>query len=212
MSRQEPNGQNTGRIREILVATRNKKKLKEIRQIMKGLRLKILSLEDFPSAPYVKENGNTFARNADKKALKTAKFTGKLTLGEDSGLCIDVLNGAPGIHSARFSGKNKSDLLNNLKVLDLLEGVALKKRIAHYVCAVSLADKDGIVGRMEGECQGIIGFKMEGKRGFGYDPLFIIPKYKKTFAQLGEKIKHTISHRYKALKKAEVILRKYFLK
>ncbi len=198
------------RTREIVVATRNKKKLAEIKELTRDLGLKVLSLEDLPDAPYVREDGKTFSENADKKALKIARFSGRLTLGEDSGLCIDALGGAPGIASARFSGKDKSDLKNNLKVLRLLEGLPLKKRSAHYVCAVSIADKDGIVGRSVGKCDGRIGFEMKGSKGFGYDPLFTIPKYQKTFAQLGEKIKHTMSHRYKALKKAKVIFRKYF--
>ena len=197
-------------VKEIVVATRNKKKLAEIKELTKDFGLKVLSLEDFPDAPYVREDGKTFSENADKKALKIARFSGRLTLGEDSGLCIDALGGAPGIASARFSGKDKSDLKNNLKVLRLLEGIPLEKRTAHYVCAVSIADKDGLVGRSAGKCNGIIGFQMKGSRGFGYDPIFVIPKYKKTFAQIGEKIKHTISHRCKALKKAKVISRKYF--
>ena len=196
--------------KEIVVATRNKKKLAEIKELTKDLGLMVLSLEDFPDAPYVREDGKTFSDNADKKALKIARFSGRLTLGEDSGLCIDALGGAPGIASARFSGKDKSDLKNNLKVLRLLEGLPAKKRSAHYVCAVSIADKNGLVGRSEGKCPGIIGFEMKGSRGFGYDPIFVIPKYKKTFAQLGEEIKHTMSHRYKALKKTKLIVQKYF--
>ena len=197
-------------LKEIVVATRNKKKLAEIKELTKDLGLKVLSLEDFPDAPYIREDGLTFSENADKKALKIARFSGRLTLGEDSGLCVDALGGAPGIASARFSGRDKSDLKNNLKVLRLLESIPLKKRSAHYVCAVSLADKDGIVGRSVGKCIGRIGFEMKGNRGFGYDPIFVIPKHQKTFAQLGENIKHTMSHRYKALKKAMVIFRKYF--
>lgn len=200
------------KVKEIVVATRNKKKLEEIKAITKGLGLEILSLEDFSGAPYVKEDGNTFFENAAKKALKIARFTRKLTLGEDSGLCIDALGGAPGIYSSRFSGKDKSDAKNNLKVLKLLEGLPLKRRGAHYVCAIALADKNGIVGVTGGRCNGLIGFELKGTHGFGYDPLFLIQKYKKTFAQLGPEIKHTMSHRYKALKKAKGIIGKYYKK
>lgn len=195
---------------EIVIATRNKKKLEEIKEITKGMRLKFLTLDDFPQAPYVKEDGKTFLENSAKKARLIAKFTGKLTLGEDSGLCIDALNGAPGIYSSRFSGRDKSDQKNNLKVLKLLEGVPSRKRKAHYFCAVALADKDGLVKCVSGRCNGIIGFEMRGSQGFGYDPLFIILKYNKTFAELGAQIKHKISHRYNALKKARNIIESYF--
>ena len=197
-------------MQEIVIATRNKKKLKEIKEIMQGCRLKILSLKDFPDAPLVREDGKTFLENAQKKAVKIAKCTQRLTLGEDSGLCIDVLGGAPGIYSSRFSGKDKNDAKNNLKVLKSLGGLPLKRRRAHYRCAVALADKNGIVGLTEDTCNGLIGFELRGTHGFGYDPLFIIPKYKKTFAELGSAIKHTMSHRFKALKKAKGIIKKYF--
>ncbi|HTY44573.1 MAG TPA: RdgB/HAM1 family non-canonical purine NTP pyrophosphatase [Patescibacteria group bacterium] len=194
---------------ELLVATKNRQKLQEIRQIWKGLKIRLFCLEDYACAPRIIENGKTFRENAIKKAVKIARFTGKLTLGEDSGLCVDALGGRPGIYSSRFCGKDKSDLKNNLKLLKLLAGLPLKKRKAHYVCAVALADKDGLVGVAEGRCSGVIGFDMRGQAGFGYDPLFVSPAYKKTFAQLGERIKHRISHRRRALEKAKKILQKY---
>ncbi len=194
---------------ELVVATKNRKKLEEIKQILKGLGLKITSLTDYPRPPKIVENGSTFKENAVKKAVKIAAFTKKITLGEDSGLCVDALGGEPGIYSSRFSGKDKDDLKNNLKLLRLLEGVPLEKRKAHYVCAVALADKDGLLGVVEGACSGLIGFELRGKSGFGYDPLFIIPKYKKTFAELGAPIKHKISHRFRSLKKGRAVLLKY---
>jgi XTP/dITP diphosphohydrolase len=193
----------------LVVATKNKKKLEEIKEILKGLNLKILSLTDYPKAPRIIENGKTFRENAIKKAVKIAKFTGKLTLGEDSGLCVDALGGKPGVYSSRFAGKDKSDRKNNLKLLKLLEGLPVMKRKAHYYCAVALADKNGLVGVAEGECCGIIGFALKGKFGFGYDPLFVLPKYKKTFAQLGPRVKHKMSHRFRALQKAKSILTTY---
>lgn len=197
---------------ELVVATKNKKKLKEIKEILKDLPLKIYSLSDFHNVPRIIENGKTFRENAIKKAVKIAAFTQRLTLGEDSGLEVDALDGKPGIYSSRFSGKNKSDLKNNLKVLKLLEGLPLYKRKAQYRCVVALADKDGLLGVVEGRCSGLIGFKLKGDFGFGYDPLFIIPKYKKTFAQLGPEIKNRISHRSHALKKAKRILKEYLEK
>ncbi len=197
---------------QLVVGTRNKKKLSEIKDILKGIKLTLLSLEDYKDAPYVLENGKTFQENAAKKATKLARFTGKLCLGEDSGLCVDFLDGAPGIYSARFSGGDKSDLKNNLKLLKLLKGLPLTKRKARYSCAVALADKSGLLGVVEGSCSGLIALESKGSSGFGYDPLFYIPKYKKTFAQLGEKIKHKMSHRYHALKKARRIIEKYIEK
>ena len=197
---------------ELIVATRNKKKLQEIKTILKPLGLKISSLADHGALPKIIENGKTFKENAVKKAVKTARATGKFTLGEDSGLCVDALSGAPGVYSSRFSGKNKSDSQNNLKLLQLLKEVPLNKRKAHYSCAVALADKDGLIGLAEGRCDGLIGFELKGRSGFGYDPLFVIPKYKKTFAELGEQIKHKMSHRYHALKRAKIIIKKYIEK
>jgi XTP/dITP diphosphohydrolase len=197
---------------KLIIATKNKKKLLELKAILKGINLKISSLSDYSKVPRIIENGRTFKENAAKKAIKIAGFTKTLVLGEDSGLCVNALNGAPGIYSSRFSGRHKSDIQNNLKLLKLLKGLPLSKRNAHYVCAVALADKDGLIGVVEGRCNGLIGFETKGIRGFGYDPLFLIPKYKKTFAQLGEKIKHKMSHRYYALKKARKIIKKYIVK
>jgi XTP/dITP diphosphohydrolase len=199
-------------MQQMVVATKNKKKLSEIKEILKGINVKLLSLEAFRNTPTVIENGRTFQDNAIKKAVGLARFTGKLCLGEDSGLCVNVLGGAPGIYSARFSGPNKSDARNNFKLLNLLKGVPAVERKAQYVCAVALADKKGLIGVVEGRCFGLIDFEPKGTAGFGYDPLFYIPKYKKTFAQLGKKVKHTMSHRYHALKKARPIIEKYIEK
>lgn len=194
---------------QLVVATRNKKKLSEIQEILKGIGLELLSLDSYQDAPSVLENGKSFQENAVKKAVKLARFTGEFCLGEDSGLCVDVLDGAPGIYSARFSGGDKSDLKNNLKLLKLLKDLPLAKRKARYVCAVALADQNGLLAVVEGSCSGLIALEAKGNAGFGYDPLFYIPKYKKTFAQLGEKIKHKMSHRYHALKKARLVIEKY---
>jgi XTP/dITP diphosphohydrolase len=194
---------------ELVLASRNVKKIQEIKEILKGLNLKITSLRDYSRVPYISENGKTFKENAIKKAIKIARFTQKLTLGEDSGLEVDALDGKPGIYSSRFSGKDKNDLKNNLKLLRLLGNLPFKRRKARYVCSVALADKDGLLGVVEGFCSGLIGFQMRGNSGFGYDPLFVIPKYKKTFAQLGCRIKHKMSHRLRALDKAKGIILSY---
>lgn len=194
---------------KLVVATQNKKKLEEIKEILKELKLNVISLADFQKAPRIIENGKTFQENAIKKAVKIARFTKQLTMGEDSGLCVDALGGKPGVYSARFSGRDKSDEKNNLKLLKMLTGLPASKRKAYYCCAVALADKNGVIGVVEGKCNGFIGFEQKGAFGFGYDPLFVIPKYAKTFAQLGAAIKHKMSHRYHALKEAKKILKKY---
>jgi len=197
---------------ELIVATKNKKKLLEIKEILKDYPLKITSLADYSYTPRVVENAKTFQENAIKKAVKIAHFMKKLTLGEDSGLCIEALGGAPGVYSARFSGKDKSDTKNNLKVLRLMQGLPQNKRKAWYVCAVAIADENGLIGVVEGKCFGVIGFEPKGNSGFGYDPLFVIPKYKKTFAQLGPQIKHKMSHRFRALEKVRKIIQKHIEK
>jgi XTP/dITP diphosphohydrolase len=194
---------------ELVVATKNEKKLGEIREILKDLNLKLISLADYSRLPRVVENGSTFKANAVKKAVTLARWTGKLTMGEDSGLCVEALHGKPGVYSSRFSGKNKSDIQNNLKVLKLLKGVLQKNRRAYYASAVALADKDGLIHVVEGKCYGRIGFEQKGTFGFGYDPLFVIPRYAKTFAELGPEIKHKMSHRFRALEKARKVLQKY---
>jgi XTP/dITP diphosphohydrolase len=194
---------------ELVVATKNKKKLREIKEIWRGLGLKISSLADYPAAPRIVENGKTFQENAVKKAVAVACYTKKLALGEDSGLCVDVLGGAPGVYSSRFAGRQKSDSKNNLRLLHLLAGLPLSKRKAHYISAVALADKTGLCAVVGGRCDGLIALQPKGRHGFGYDPLFLIPKYHKTFGQLGERLKHKMSHRFRALQKAKKILQKY---
>ncbi|MBU1998093.1 MAG: RdgB/HAM1 family non-canonical purine NTP pyrophosphatase [Candidatus Omnitrophota bacterium] len=197
---------------ELLVATKNIKKFQEIKEILKGLNLKITSLRDYPGSPRIVENGSTFKANAIKKAVCLARLSGKLTLGEDSGLCVKALGGRPGVRSSRYSGKNKSDSQNNIKLLKELSGYPVKKRKGYYQCAVAIADKFGLIQTVEGKCCGSIGLKARGNHGFGYDPLFVIPKFKKTFAELGPYIKHSMSHRYRALKKIKGPIIKYFKK
>jgi len=198
-------------MRELIVATKNAKKLEEIRHLLAGMRVRVSSLADFSRTPEIREDGDTFGKNAAKKALTIARFSGKLTMGEDSGLCVDALKGAPGVYSARFAGRGKDDLKNNAKILRLLKEIKNpRKRSCRYVCAAAIADKSGLIGVVEGECRGQIGFEPKGTFGFGYDPIFVIPAYKKTFAQLGPTVKHRMSHRFKALVKAKRLLERYF--
>ncbi|MBU2540669.1 MAG: RdgB/HAM1 family non-canonical purine NTP pyrophosphatase [Candidatus Omnitrophica bacterium] len=193
---------------ELLVATRNRKKFREIKQLLKPSRFRLSSLADFANLPKVKETGKSFKENAEKKARQISRLTSRLTLGEDSGLCVNALGGAPGIYSSRFAGLHKSDEDNNNKLLRKLDCLPLSERKAHYVCAIALAYKGKILASFEGRCHGLIGFKKRGSSGFGYDPVFIIPHRNKTFAQLGLKVKHTMSHRRKAIRKLKAFLRK----
>lgn len=194
-------------MQELLVATRNKKKLEEIKDLLKDLNLKITSLEDYPDCPEIEEDGKTFSANALKKAATLALCTKKLTLGEDSGLQVKALKNEPGIYSARFSGIGATDQKNNAKLLKLLKSVPLKKRQARYRCYAALVDGKRIVDVVSGSCDGVIALKPKGKNGFGYDPLFLIPRYGKTFGELSPEIKSKISHRARALKKIKPILK-----
>lgn len=189
------------KILELLVATRNKKKLKEIRELLAGLDIRITSLADYKDLPRIEEDGATFAQNAIKKAATIALFTNKLVLGEDSGLEVKALGSRPGVFSSRYAGSDATDEKNNRKLLRELQGVPLKKRRARYRCAVALADARRLIGVVTGDCEGVIGLAPKGTYGFGYDPLFVIEKYGKTFAELGPGVKHKMSHRFKALRK-----------
>lgn len=194
---------------ELIIATTNPGKLREIRELLKDLDLKITSLSDYPGAPKVEEDGKNFAQNALKKAATIALYTGKLTLGEDSGLEVKALGNKPGIYSARFSGTGATDKKNNAKLLRSLRGVLLKKRQARYRCFAALVDGKGVIDVVNGSCAGVIALKGKGNNGFGYDSLFFLPRYNKTFGELGPAIKARISHRARAFAKVKHVLRKY---
>lgn len=188
---------------EIVLATRNQGKIREIREAFSELDIKLLTLKDFPNLPFIKEEGATIQENAIYKAKKVSELTGKVTLADDSGLEVDVLDGRPGVHSARFA---ESDEARNAKLLRLLKGVPEPERTAKFRCAVAICRPDGRVQVAEGECRGGIGFEERGGEGFGFDPIFVVPEYNKTFAQLGLSIKSEISHRARALQKIRQIL------
>ena len=210
--------------RTLLVATTNPKKLTELKDFLADLCLQFFSLADFPHSKEVPENGKTFQENATLKALGYAGQTGLLTLAEDSGLCCDALEGAPGIYSARFAGETKSDRENNLKLLKLLEKVPDNCRGAHFKSAVAIARPpltqpsplrgegkgEGIIGVVEGEVHGVISHEIRGTNGFGYDPVFFYPPFAKTFGEVPAELKYQISHRTQALRKAQAILKDYF--
>jgi len=191
---------------EIVLATRNRDKIREIKKMLNGINVRLLSLEDFPGCPKVVEDGETLEANAKKKALVVSQYTKKLSLAEDTGLEVEALGGAPGIHSARFAGDNCTYEDNNKKLLKVMEKLSLGERRAKFRCVAALARPEGGVVTCEGVCEGIIAFEMKGKSGFGYDPLFLLPSYGKTFAELGEEFKNRISHRAQALGKIKEII------
>ena len=194
---------------KLLVATTSKKKLKELQELLADLPFDLLALSDLPSHQEVVEDGKSFLENATKKALGYARQSGFLTLGEDSGLCCDALEGAPGIYSARFAGPQATDDANNQKLLKLFETIPDNCRGAHYESAVVIATPEKIVGQSEGSVHGFIHKKLEGNQGFGYDPLFYYPPFQMTFGCISPEKKHSVSHRFNALQKAKKLLMNY---
>lgn len=188
----------------LVVATRNKNKLREFREILAGTKLEVRSLDDFGPIPEAIEDGATFDDNAYKKALHTAKILGLPAIADDSGLVVDALGGAPGVYSARYAGEDATDDKNCTKLLEELAGKT--DRRAHFHCVLSIAVPSGPALTYEGRCDGVIIDEKRGNNGFGYDPLFYFPELGKTFAELSSEEKHRVSHRGKALAemKAEI--------
>jgi XTP/dITP diphosphohydrolase len=193
--------------RELLVATHNHGKLREIRQLLSDMDIGVTSLKDYEGMPVLVEDGETFADNALKKALTIARHTHKLVLGEDSGLEVAALGNQPGVYSARFAGDRATDEENNAKLLQMLEGVPTARRQARYWCFAVLAQEDQVLGVVSGSCDGVITEEYRGRNGFGYDPLFLIPQHQKTFGELDPSVKAQISHRARALAQVKEILR-----
>lgn len=191
---------------DLVIASRNEKKKRELLQVIGDLDLEVATLNEFPQAPEVEEDGMTFRENAVKKAREIADFTGRMTLADDSGLEVDALGGLPGVHSARFAGEPSNDERNNQKLLEMLEGVPAQERTARFRCVIAIAFPDGRVETAEDTCEGRIGFTPRGQAGFGYDPLFIPDGYDLTFAELSPEVKNRISHRGKALQNAKKLL------
>ena len=185
--------------RTIVFATGNEGKMREIRQIMKGIHVELLSMKEAGIEADIVEDGESFAENAVIKAKAVAEKTNHIVLADDSGLEIDYLNKEPGIYSARYMGEDTSYDLKNANLLERLEGVPDEKRTARFVCAIAAAMPDGEVFTTVGVIEGRIGYKIEGENGFGYDPIFYLPEYGCTSAQLSEDEKSAISHRGRAL-------------
>ncbi len=188
-------------LRRIVLATHNPKKLVELQLLVEPLGVEVCSLADLDDPLEVVEDGATFAANARKKAIEQARHLDEWALGEDSGLVVDALDGAPGVFSARFAGEHANDTTNNTRLLEELQGVDVASRGAHYVCHLTLSSPAGVVV-VDGEatCQGRIRTEPAGSYGFGYDPLFEIVEYHRTFGELGAAVKSVLSHRARAMR------------
>ncbi|EGG82270.1 rdgB/HAM1 family non-canonical purine NTP pyrophosphatase [Lachnospiraceae bacterium 2_1_46FAA] len=193
---------------KILFATGNENKMKEIRMILSDLGMPIQSMKEAGIDVDIVEDGSTFEENAIIKATAIAKMTGDIVLADDSGLEIDYLNKEPGIYSARYAGVDTSYDIKNRMLLDRLEGVPDEKRTARFVCVIACAFPDGTVETARGTIEGIIGHEIAGENGFGYDPIFYLPEYQCTTAELEPEKKNELSHRGKALRAMRAIMEK----
>lgn len=190
----------------IILATQNKGKIRELQELLGDEDIEVLSLNDIEDWEDVEENGITFAENAALKAKAAVKKTGLIALADDSGLEVDALDGRPGVYSARFAGEPKDDERNNDKLLQQLKEVADSQRQARFRCALVIATPDGKEFLTEGTVEGQILTERRGKDGFGYDPLFFVPEYQRTMAELALSEKNRLSHRAQAFRKAIPIL------
>jgi len=190
---------------KLLIATKNKNKLREIKNKLKILKFEILSLFDFPDADDIEEDCDTFIENAKKKAKYFAKKYNILALADDSGLGIDYLSGIPGVKSKRFANTDSERIE---RILNLMKNVKFEKRKANFICAIAVSDASGKTFEATGICDGYIAENARGQNGFGYDPIFYLPEISKTMAELDLEEKNKISHRAKALDKIIEILKK----
>lgn len=193
----------------LVVATKNKGKISEIKKILSDMPFEVVSMGDIGVNIDVKEDGTTFEENAMKKAQKICSVTNNIVIADDSGLEVDFLNGAPGIYSARFGGEGATDHGKNQKLLGMLKDVPFDKRTARFVCAIAVAFPNGKSFTVRDTCEGFIDFECKGSDGFGYDPIFYVSEYEKTLAQIGIDIKNKISHRAKALNKMADKMKEY---
>jgi XTP/dITP diphosphohydrolase len=195
-----------GESMELVVATRNKKKIEEIRRILKGIPVVLHTLDDFPGCPEVVEDADSFMGNAVKKASAVSQYTKKPSLSDDSGLEVYALNGAPGVFSARYAGEDADDVKNLGKLLSEMSGIEEGKRGARFVCCIALAFPDGRIEAFEGTAEGRIGRRPRGSNGFGYDPVFYPEGHRRTVAEMSADEKDALSHRGKALEKLRAYL------
>ena len=192
--------------RKVVFATSNEGKMKEVRSILEGLDVEVLSMKEAGIFVEVVEDGTTFEENAAIKATAIQKECGEIVLADDSGLEVDYLNKEPGIYSARYMGEDTSYRIKNKSLIDRLEGVEGEDRSARFVCAIAAAIPDGTVEITRGTIEGQIGYEEKGENGFGYDPIFYVPEYGCTTAELTLEQKNEASHRGKALRKMKEIM------
>ena len=190
---------------KVVLATRNKDKIREVKQVLNGLNIDVLMLDQFPDVPEVIEDGATIKANALKKAKIVFESTQLLALADDTGLEVDYLKGQPGVYSSRFAGEDATYDDNCRKLLSLMEGVPWEQRTARFRCVIAIVGP-GIEKLVQGTCEGFIIDEKRGKQGFGYDPLFYVPQYNQTFAEMPLALKNEISHRGVALKQGRKIL------
>lgn len=187
-------------MKKIIFATGNQGKMREIREILSDMDVEVLSMKEAGIVADIEENGTTFEENAMIKARAICEMTGEIVLADDSGLEIDYLNKEPGIYSARYMGEDTSYHIKNANLVERLEGVPDEKRTARFVCAVAAAFPDGRLKTVREAMEGRIGYEEKGENGFGYDPIFFLPEYGCTSAELSMEEKNKISHRGKALR------------
>ncbi len=185
----------------LIAATKNRGKLEEIAQLLTHFPCEVVSMSEAGIHDDIEENGSTFEENALIKAMSVWKSTGETVMADDSGLEVDCLGGAPGVYSARYAGEGATDADRNRKLLDAMKGVDTDKRTARFVCAIAVVFPDGSHLISKGTCEGIIAFEPAGNNGFGYDPLFYVPGFGMTIAQMDADMKNGISHRGNALRK-----------
>lgn len=184
----------------LVLGTRNRKKGEELADLLKDMPLQVSDLSQWPDVPEVEETGSTFEENARLKATKVAGAIHEWVLADDSGLVVPALNNRPGVYSARYAGKQGDNEANNQRLLAELAVLPENRRAAYYVCVAALANPHGeVVAVSEGRCHGVILKEPRGRSGFGYDPLFLIPEYHRTFGELSLRVKQALSHRSRAL-------------
>lgn len=197
-------------MRRLIVASNNEHKINEIKQILKDFPMEIISLREAGINIDVEENGSTFMENAHIKAIEIYKLIGNaMVLADDSGLAVDILNGEPGVYSARYSGEHGNDKKNNEKLLSKLKGIDFEKRSGKFICAIELIIDENKIINVQGEVKGYIIEREKGDNGFGYDPLFYVPEFDKTMAEMSFEEKNSISHRGKALRKLKEEVNRY---
>jgi XTP/dITP diphosphohydrolase len=193
---------------DIVLATKNKNKLREFREMLKEMDVGVVSLDRFPDCPVVIEDGKSFAENAVKKARAVAEHTGHVSVADDSGLEVDFLGGQPGIYSARYAGEEADDQKNNAKLLKELGAVPEEKRGAQFKCVIAVVDPHGKEQTVEGTCRGVIITGPRGGHGFGYDPVFLDKASGLTFAEMTPEQKNRVSHRSRAIRELKKSLMK----